>query len=52
MNYTSVLSYIPNVDIDYGLMRDIETTTASLHDAPVTLELPQIFDLGHLSLAV
>jgi transposase, IS5 family len=35
------------VDIDYGLIRDIETTTASLHDAPVALELSQIFNLGH-----
>ena len=34
-------------DIDYCLIREIETTTASLHDAPVALELPQIFDLGH-----
>jgi len=34
-------------DIDYCLIREIETTTASLHDAPVTLEQPQVFDLGH-----
>jgi IS5 family transposase len=34
-------------DIDYCLIREIETSTASLHDAPVALELPQIFDLGH-----
>jgi len=34
-------------DIDYCLIREIETTTASLHDAPVALEQPQIFDLGH-----
>src|SRR5512136_2321783 len=27
------------VDIDYGLIRDIETTTASLHDSQVDLSI-------------
>jgi hypothetical protein len=36
-------------DIDYSLIREIETTTASLHDAPVPLELSQIEDLGYES---
>jgi IS5 family transposase len=34
-------------DIDYCLIREIEITTAKVHDAPVSLEQSQIFNLGH-----